>query len=828
MRPLPLLLVAAAVTVAATARAEPPAARDAERRQRFFAAAAASLPPADAVDRTLSPYFFVDGGEPGVDVFPLASTRASVRVAGAIADVSVTQVYKNSGAKTLEALYLFPLSTRAAVHAMKMTVGDRVIEARIHEKEQARRVYERAHAEGRTASLVEQLRPNVFQMSVTNVRPGDEVRVELSYAELIVPEARTYEFVFPTVVGPRYSREGAGVAAATTAARGAGQPYLPTGAPAAHTFALGASLVGPMAFQTVASPSHKVHVERPAPAEARVALAEGDDVGNRDFVLRWSFACDAVASGLLLAPGADESHFLLMMEPPARVEPRDVLPREYIFIVDVSGSMSGFPLDVTRRLIAHLLAGLRPGDRFDILTFSGGSAVLSDAPLPASAENVQKAADFMARAEAGGGTELLPALKRALALPRADGMSRTVVVATDGYVTVEKEAFELIRSSLGRANLFAFGIGSSVNRHLIEGMARAGAGEPFVALNEQEAQATAERFLTYVRAPVAQGVQVRFDGFDAYDVEPAALPDLFAERPIVVQGKFRGEPRGRVTVSGRAAGGSFTRSLDAATAARAPGGTLGTLWARQRVARLSDFESASEREANRAEVTVLGLKYHLMTEYTSFVAADTRVRGSGAATTVQQPLPMPQGVDGESVLGNLAGTQIGEAYGVGGLGLVGVGAGGGGTGEGTIGLGNLGTIGHGAGSGTGYGVGVGYGRGAGGFGGRRAHVPEVTLGSASVRGALIGEIIRRIVRRHLNELRFCYEKELGRAPGLAGRLVLRFTIGGDGQVLAASVASSTLGDGAVEACATAAVRRWEFPRSAGAATQVDYPLTLKP
>ena len=458
-----------------------------EQRQRFVAAAERSLPAQDGSDRTLSPFFFVDGGDPNVDVFPLKSTRASVRIAGSVADVAVTQIYRNNGSRTLEALYLFPLSTRAAVHAMKMTIGDRIIEAQIHERELARKVYAKAHAEGRTASLLEQLRPNVFQMNITNIHPGDEVRVELSYAELIVPEQHVYEFVYPTVVGPRYSNAKANQTAVRE--HWVESPYLQTGAPAAHTFSLDALVESGIPLQQVTSPGHEVHIQYPSVKSARVTLAEGDDHGDRDFILRYSLAGNAIESGLLLQPGGPggpgdpgdkESFFLFMMEPPARVEPRDIVPREYIFIVDVSGSMSGFPLDVTKRLMGHLFAGLQPRDSFNILTFSGGSALLSPVSLPATADNVQRAADFMENQEAGGGTELLPALERVLLLPRSAGTSRVVVVATDGYVTVEKEAFELIRSSLGHANLFAFGIGSSVNRHLIEGMARAGMGEPFV------------------------------------------------------------------------------------------------------------------------------------------------------------------------------------------------------------------------------------------------------------------------------------------------------------------------------------------------------------
>ncbi len=183
------------------------------------------------------------------------------------------------------------------------------------------------------------------------------------------------------------------------------------------------------------------------------------------------------------------------------------------------------------------------------------------------------------------------------------------------------------------------------------------------------------------------------------------------------------------------------------------------------------------------------------------------------------------GNDAADVLGGLIGNQIGEAYGVGGLGLVGTGSGGGGTGEGTIGLGNLGTIGKGGGGGNGS----GYGRGAGGLGGRRAHAPDVIPGQANVRGSLDKEIIRRIIRRHINEVKYCYEQELTKKPELGGRIMVQFTIAASGQVIASVLQNSTMGNARVENCTVQAVRRWEFPKPLGGGIViVSYPFVLTP
>jgi Ca-activated chloride channel family protein len=331
----------------------------------------------------------------------------------------------------------------------------------------------------------------------------------------------------------------------------------------------------------------------------------------------------------------------------------DQIPgREYIFIVDVSGSMYGFPLDVSKKLLRDLITNLRPTDRFNVMLFAGGSSVMSERSLAATQANVAKAVQLIDDQEGGGSTELLPALKRALGLPRVEGMSRSMVIATDGYVTVEAEAFDLVRKSLGDANLFAFGIGSGVNRHLIEGLARVGMGEPFVVTNEAEAGPKADRFRQYIQSPVLTQVRAEFKGFEVYDVEPPSIPDVLAERPVIVFGKWRGQPKGRVTLRGRTGKGRYEQSLNVAEfAPDAKNAGLRYLWARHRIQLLDDYNNLAPDDKRVKEVTQLGLEYNLLTQYTSFVAIDSRVRADGTPTTVKQPLPLPEGVSDYAVGG---------------------------------------------------------------------------------------------------------------------------------------------------------------------------------
>ena len=613
-----------------------------------------------------SPYFFVQGAQPGVEALPLKSTDVRVDISGVIADVVVTQRYKNEGTVPIEAKYLFPGSTRAAVNALNVRIADRLITAQIREKQQARIEYDQARKEGKTAALLEQHRPNVFQMNVANILPGDDVLVELRYNELLVPTDGRYQFVYPTVVGPRYAGTASNAPSETTsgstpahAQAFPAQPVLREGEVSPSAFNLKVNLASPIGIQDIRSPSHAIDTAMDAGSAAKrasvqLAAAASRVSNNRDFILDYRLAGNAIQSGVLLHRGEKENFFLAMVQPPQAVPQAAITPRDYVFVVDISGSMHGFPLDTAKALMRQLLGNLRASDTFNVLLFSGSNRMLAPHSVPATPANVNAAIRTIEQMGGGGSTELLPALRRVYAEPKAPELARTVVVVTDGYVTVESEAFALVRQHLGQANVFAFGIGSSVNRHLMEGLARAGMGEPFIVTRPDEAKAQAERFRKLMESPVLTSVKAKFEGIDVYDVEPQALPDVLAERPVIVFGKWRehaGTTPPNLIVEGRAAHGPYTQTLPIDVAADGPGtGALRLLWARHRIAALSDEEALTGGEAQKAAITKLGLDYSLLTQYTSFIAVDKVVRNPGGrGATANQPSPLPEGVSNLAV-----------------------------------------------------------------------------------------------------------------------------------------------------------------------------------
>ena len=579
-------------------------------------------------------------------VIPLQHTNATVEISGSIAHVQISQTYQNTGNTPIEAKYVFPLSTQAAVHKMTMTIGNRTIAAQIFEKQEAQNVYDKAIKAGKRAAKLDQHRPNVFKMNVGNIMENDVVRIDIYYTEMLVPTLGNYQFVFPGVVGPRFTGE------STTDSSALNQPYTKKGIADTFNFDLNVQINAGMTIADVSSNTHDIKVHYPNTQIAEVSLSEENtNPSNRDFILTYNMRGKAIQTGMLLYEDKDEKFFAFMMEPPKATAKVKSTAREYVFIVDVSGSMNGYPLDVSKKLLRNLLVNLKETDRFNILLFAASSSVLSSTPLVCSEENIQKGLNFLSSAQGGGGTELLNALQTAYSLPRTNPTSaRSMVVITDGYVSVEREAFELIEKHLDQANVFTFGIGSSVNRYLIEGMAKVSQSESFIATNLSTANTIADHFRTYIATPVLNQIKIKTEGFQAYDITPSSVPDVFASRPILIFGKYKGNASGKLTITGNQGDGIFKNEFNIANATLSKSNkALKYLWARKKIERLDDYKSLFYVDT-KSEVIQLGLTYNLLTRYTSFVAVDTEiVNKDGTLKRVKQPLPMPENVNNSAV-----------------------------------------------------------------------------------------------------------------------------------------------------------------------------------
>ncbi len=597
----------------------------------------------DLKNKNLSPYFLVLSKEGEIAKLPLKSTKVDVKISGVIADVNVRQVYTNTGKSTIEAIYVFPASTQAAVYDMIMTVDGREIRAVIKEKQQARRMYDKAKREGRTSSLLEQERTNVFKMKVANILPGATVNVDMKYTELLIPSNKIYEFAYPTVVGPRYTSSDE--MSDSNVESWTKNPYLEEGVKPTSSFDLQLGLSTRIPIKDLTCETHKNEISYSSKSNAKFTLKESDG-GNRDFILKYRLAGNAIESGVLTYSDTNgENYFLAMMQPPRRPSARDIPAREYVFIVDVSGSMRGFPLTISKLTLTNLLNELNKNDLFNIVFFAGSENLYSEESLPVTNENIDKAIDFMESQSGYGGTELITALKRAMNLNSKKNYARSFVILTDGYVSVENETYDYIRDHLGEANFFSFGIGSSVNRGIIEGMAHIGYGEAFVATTPTEANKISRKLINYISKPVLTNIKYQFSGIEAYDVLPKQIPDLFTERPLIISGKFKGRAKGTLEIKGLSGKKQFSNTLEIKSDTPETTSALKHLWAREKIRLLADYYDLRADEKKKKELIDLSLKYNLLTQFTSFIAIDSVVSNEGGKQeSVQQALPLPQGV----------------------------------------------------------------------------------------------------------------------------------------------------------------------------------------
>lgn len=596
-------------------------------------------------EKLLAPYFFIPGIDDEVEMMPVKDISADVHISGTIADVIIEQTFENTGTEPIEATYVFPGSTNAAIYSLEMVIGDRVIKAEIAEREEARRTYKSAKKAGKRASLLEQNRPNVFEMNVANIMPNDVIKTRLRYTEMIEPTDGKYQFVFPTTVGPRYSTDLE--ASARESDQWVSNPYLHSGISAPYSFKIDVKLSTGLPIQDIRSTSHDVNVNFTKSDECSVTLTNLQE-GNRDFMLEYFLKGKQINTGILVHKDTAENFFTLMVQPPEIVKEEEIPNREYVFVIDVSGSMDGYPIRTAKELMNNLLSSLKPTDLFNITLFEYGSKSVFSKSVPCTPSNISKALSLMMKQQGSGGTNLYAALNKAIKAEPAENYSRSMVVVTDGYISAERDVFELIKKNLGETNVYAFGIGTAVNRYLIEGIAKAGMGEHYVVERKGLAKSKAQEFMEYINRPALTNISIDYGSNLVREVWPKSIPDVLPNRPIIVHGKYVGEFDGEVTLSGDYGYGRYETKLALASDEDQNNPALKYLWARTAISELVDYNIPRVDEIEK--VKKLGLKYSLLTEYTSFVAVDNmEVNSKKNLAKVKQPIPLPAGVSDNAV-----------------------------------------------------------------------------------------------------------------------------------------------------------------------------------
>jgi Ca-activated chloride channel homolog len=591
---------------------------------------------------------------------PLKHTDVKASVAGYVSRVSVKQTFQNSFKEKIEAIYTFPLPENAAVDEMTMKIGDRIIKGNIKRREEAKEIYEKAKAEGHVASLLDQERPNIFTQSVANIEPGAQVEIEIKYVEMLPYEAGSYSFFFPTVVGPRFipgstatGKSGRGRLPDTDAVGDASRitpQVAPQGQRAGHDISIAVDINAGVPINSVNSQLHEVNVKKEG-MTAHVSLVDKSTIPNKDFVLRWEVAGDKIQSGYLTHSDDKSGYFTLMLMPPKKVQAEEVSPKEMVFLVDCSGSQSGAPLQKAKETLEYILDHMNANDTFQIIAFSNTQIQLADHSLAASPEMKRRAMTFIKKLEANGGTWMAPAVEKVCALPNDEHRLRIVTFMTDGYVGNDMEILGLVKKYRNKSRWFPFGTGNSVNRFLIDGIAREGGGEADYVLLNSPGAVVGAKFYKRISTPLLTDVKLDYDGLEVKEVFPHELSDVWAEKPLYIKGRYLKSGAGTITLSGFAGGKPYRQELKVNFPEKQSANeVIKPMWARAKVDRLmsEDWLGAQRGAINKElkeEIIKTALEYHIMTEYTSFVAVEEkRVTKGGVSKTVDVPVEIPDGV----------------------------------------------------------------------------------------------------------------------------------------------------------------------------------------
>lgn len=592
---------------------------------------------------------------------PLKHTDVKGQISGYIATVEVTQQFENPYSEKIEAVYVFPLPQNAAVNEFIMVIGERKIRGIIRERQEAEQIYAEARRQGYVASLLTQERPNIFTQKVANIEPGKAIDVNIKYFNTLAYADGWYEFVFPMVVGPRFNPPGStdGVGAVGRGKMGiSGQKtevqYLRPDERSGHDIALAVDIDAGVEIEEVSCATHATQKTSDAPQKAHVQISPLDTIPNKDFVLRYKVAGKTVKSALVTHTDERGGFFTLMLYPPDDLKTLQRSPMEMVFVLDCSGSMNGQPIARAKDAVKRALRKLGPDDTFQVIRFSQSASQFGSQPVPATPENVRKAIAYVDDLKGSGGTMMIEGIKAALEFPHDERRFRLVSFLTDGYIGNEVEILEAIHDRLGDSRIFSFGVGSSVNRYLLDRMAKLGKGAvAYIGPNDSNSEIV-DLFYDRISHPALTNVTIDWGSLKVEDVYPSRIPDLFVGRPVTVTGRFAGRQNTTVRVQGKV--GSYDKELAipvrlADEASTHPG--IACVWARRKIEELAARKTYDDSPSLPGEIQRVALEYSLMSEYTAFIAVDSTHQTAGDhGVTIAVPVPVPDGVRYETTVQN--------------------------------------------------------------------------------------------------------------------------------------------------------------------------------
>lgn len=592
--------------------------------------------------------------EPVVLDLPLKETRVNSQISGFLASVEVQQTYVNTHDEPLEAIYTFPLPNEASIHEMIMKINDRLVIGELKEEEQAREDYEEAKEEGKRASLLEQERPNVFTQSVANIMPGDTVQIVIRYSEIMEYEGGQYTSVIPAVIGPRYTpgtpkeadNQGEGFADDTDRVPDASRVTPEAMGPdvtSEHELSVNVDLDAGFPIANLGSPSHRINVERDSTETASVSLAPGDTVPNKDFILNYSLDLDEPMVSAMFHQSFLGGYMSLILQPQTSFEDQDITPKDLIFVLDKSGSMSGQRMETLKQAVDQSIGNLRSRDRFKLILFDNDTQTWKDKLVHADADNKQAARKWIRGQSGGGGTEMLKGLKQALKVKKpGEDRVQIMLFMTDGQISNEDEILSTVKNKRGNSRVFTMGIGDSPNRHVLDEMANLGRGSSSVVQFDDNPQRTVGEFFSKISNPYLVDLEIQDPDGVLSETLPNPLPDLFVEEPLYVVSKYDEGGRHPITIQGQLGGDTWGQTLDLEFPEREQGNkAISRLWARKKIQDLMRQSLGEPEDDIRSQIVDISKQYSVLSDYTSFVAVDQKiVRNPDETDLKTKPIPV--------------------------------------------------------------------------------------------------------------------------------------------------------------------------------------------
>ncbi|MDP3509755.1 MAG: VIT and VWA domain-containing protein [Candidatus Melainabacteria bacterium] len=614
---------------------------------------------------------------------PLSHTTMDAKLSGYVARVNVTQVFTNPYKERIEAVYSFPLSDDSAVDDMTIKIGERTIKGEIKTREAARQIYDNARNTGHTAALLNQERTNIFTQHVANIDPGKSIVVQLSYVELLKFEDGKYTFAMPTTIGPRFFPKSAGdsdtssaVSSSTALSQvlsGSGLAVNSESNPkgrieptiATQNLSINVDVNAGMPIKNVSSRLFPIMVDKQSASHSVVSLQKSQNYPNKDFVMTYELENPgALKSGYLTyrddTAKDQDGYATFMLLPPAKVTATTAAPKEMIFLIDCSGSQSGRPIEKAKEALHYIVNHMNSQDTFQILAFNDQVETLSERPIKAGMVEKLQAHSFISRLNATGGTWMAPAVERVLRQESKAGDDlkrlRIVTFMTDGYVGNDIEIMSLVQKERRDSRWFAFGTGDSVNRSLIDSVSRLGGGESDYVLLDSSAEEVGKKFYSRISSPALTDVKLKAEGIELYDVYPAVVSDVWANKPLYFTARYRGAGQGKVALTGYANGRPYRQTLAVTLPLRdTTNSAIEKVWSRQKIDSLTDQDlvGLSKGQVNgsiREAITKVALDHKLMSDFTSFVAVDSAVYGGRSLLKVPVFSMAVEGMDSPAVV----------------------------------------------------------------------------------------------------------------------------------------------------------------------------------